>query len=120
MKLLTHEELMDLQRMQIVNEWLPEPDPIVQVRLFIPRSTCSWNITGAIIVPECQDTILFGYIDGDYREIGSFWLGELEEISAYSFDYRIKRDLDWEPKPLSQVITICSINQKSMHSKLNA
>jgi hypothetical protein len=51
-----------------------------------------------------NDWKLFGYTEGECNEYDSFWLGELEEISSSSFDYRIKQDPDWQSKRLSEII----------------
>jgi hypothetical protein len=53
-----------------------------------------WNLTE-------KDTF-FGYVEGDYRELGYFSLSELEKIRG-PLGLKVERDLYWKPKPLSEV-----------------
>ena len=77
----------------------------VHVRLQTQNQLWSWYIISARYLPESNDYELYCLIDGDYTELGTVWLGELEEISSSSLGMSIKRDEEWIPKPLDEVMS---------------
>ena len=46
--------------------------------------------------------LFFGYVKGDYNELGYFTLSELESVKGY-LGLGIERDLYFTPKPLSEI-----------------
>lgn len=73
------------------------PDPLVRVKYFHPMSHWTWY--GIDYDPK--ERIFFGYVEGDFNELGYFSLGELEDIKVFGLG--IERDLYFEPKPLSEI-----------------
>ena len=72
-------------------------DPVVQVKFFCPWNQWTWygfEFDG-------KDTF-FGYVKGDYNELGYFTLSELESVKGY-LGLGIERDLYFTPKPLSEI-----------------
>jgi len=67
------------------------------VKYFTPDSHRTWYV----LEFDGKDTF-FGYVDGDYAELGYFSLSELESIKG-PLGLKVERDLYWEPKPLSEV-----------------
>lgn len=93
MKLLTQaiiDNLPKLSEQEQVN------DPIAYVKLLHPISNWTWYITEFDGVDEC-----FGLVQGFEEEFGYFSLCDLESLRAGGF--RIVRDLNFTPCPLSQV-----------------
>jgi hypothetical protein len=72
-------------------------DPIVHAKYFTPDSYWTWYV----LEFDRKDTF-FGYVDGDYQEMGYYSLSELEKIRG-PLGLKVERDLYWEPKPLSEV-----------------
>jgi len=72
-------------------------DPIVYAKYFMPGSHWTWYV----LEFDGKDTF-FGYVDGDYQELGYFSLSELEGIRG-PLGLKVERDLYWKPKPLSEV-----------------
>jgi hypothetical protein len=72
-------------------------DPIVYAKYFMPDSHWTWYV----LEFDGKDTF-FGYVDGDYQELGYFSLSELESIRG-PLGLEVERDLYWKPKPLSEV-----------------
>jgi len=78
-------------------------DPLVIARFFNPTGAGTWYATEY----DPTDRIFFGYVSifGDWNdEWGSFSLGELEAYVG-TFGLGIERDLYFEEKPFSQIIT---------------
>jgi hypothetical protein len=82
-------------------------DPIVYAKYFMPDSHWTWYV----LEFDGKDTF-FGYVDGDYQELGYFSLSELESIRG-PLGLKVERDLYWKPKPLSEVKKEISKAQKS-------
>jgi hypothetical protein len=82
-------------------------DPIVYAKYFMPDSHWTWYV----LEFDGKDTF-FGYVDGDYQELGYFSLTELESIRG-PLGLEVERDLYWKPKPLSEVKKEISKTQKS-------
>ena len=88
-----------------------ENDPLVICKFFLPNSHWTWYATEF----DGKDTF-FGYVIGDFPELGYFTLSELEELRApltlcmegkcqtYSQAVKVERDLYFEPCPLSKVM----------------
>lgn len=95
MKLLTKE----LERkIPDVDTACKKSDPICWAKFFTPWSHWTWYVLGC----DKDTKLCFGYVEGDYNEIGSFDLNELEEIRG-PFGMRIERDKFFDPVPLSEV-----------------
>jgi hypothetical protein len=71
-------------------------DPIVHLRFF-SHSGWIWYVTEGS--PEDDDFIFFGFVIALEQEWGQFSLLELTEAGLH-----VKRDLHFEPAPLSQVL----------------
>ncbi len=72
-------------------------DPIAWVKLFTPDSSWTWYITEY----DPNERLCFGLVIGQERELGYFSLAELETVRG-PLGLPIKRDLYWDPKPLSK------------------
>tara|TARA_Y100000310_G_C20421043_1_gene686702 strand:+ start:157 stop:531 length:375 start_codon:yes stop_codon:yes gene_type:complete len=97
-------------------------DPIVHVKFFHPFSSWAWFATEAWQIIEVQDSddykeeplsynlqpgealediIFFGWVHGDFPELGTFSFNELRSVRKHGLG--IERDLHFQPKPLSEV-----------------
>lgn len=86
-------------------------NPLVICKFFLPNSYWTWYATEF----DSKDTF-FGYVIGDFPEMGYFSLSELEQLRAplticigrkcqtYQRIVMVERDLNFEPCPLSEVI----------------
>ena len=74
-----------------------ERDPIVYVKFFAPMTLWHWYGTEF----DGED-IFFGWIHGDYPELGYFSIGELESILIAGL-LPIERDVDLPPKTRSSL-----------------
>ncbi len=72
-------------------------DPVVYVKYFLPFTRWYWYVTEF----DGED-MFFGFVVGDYPELGYFALSELESIRG-PYGASVERDLGFEPIPLSQV-----------------
>ena len=81
-------------------------DPIVYAKYFMPDSHWTWYV----LEFDGKETF-FGYVDGDYQELGYFSLSELESIRG-PLGLKVERDVYWKPKPLSEVKKEISKAQK--------
>ena len=79
-----------------------ERDPLVRVKFFYPDF--SWTWYG---IEFDGDDLFYGFVDGDFPELGSFRLSELLENRG-TLGCEIERDLYFTPKPLSEVRTLGS------------
>lgn len=75
-----------------------EDDPTVWVRYFCPWNQWTWY---GIEYDEKRG-LFFGYVEGDFREMGYFPLSELQELCGPA-GLRIERDRFFKPQPLSVV-----------------
>jgi len=73
------------------------PDPIVYVKYFLPFSHWHWYAYEF----DGKDTF-FGWVYGDFPELGYFSLSELESIKG-RFELGVERDLLFTPTPLSEI-----------------
>lgn len=73
-------------------------DAIVHVKFFDPCSHWTWYATEF----DPEDGIFFGWVDGDFPELGYFSLEELES-SKNSLGISIERDIHFTPKTMREV-----------------
>jgi hypothetical protein len=79
-------------------------DPLARVRLFTPDSSYVWYLTEyAEVAPDETPRLAFGLTVNQFGdELGYISIDELESIRG-PFGLRVERDLDFTPRPLSQV-----------------
>ena len=87
-----------------------EPDPLVVVKFFHPLSPWTWYAYEGSPVDalgyydtdkEKVDFLFFGWVYGDYPELGYFSLSEMEAVQVMGLG--IERDLHFTPMKLSEV-----------------
>jgi len=87
-----------------------EPDPMVICKFFHPLSHWTWYAYEGSPVDangfydteeEKVDFLFFGWVYGDFPELGYFSLSELESVSVMGLG--IERDLLFKPMRLSEV-----------------
>jgi hypothetical protein len=93
MKLLT-EEIR--QKLPPLGSQADSLDPTIIVKFF-----CPWNHWTWFAYEFDGEDVFFGYVKGDFNEIGSFSLAELESVRG-PLGLTIERDLYWQKKPLSE------------------
>ena len=71
-------------------------DPIVYVKFF-----CPWNQWTWFAYEFDGEDIFFGYVKGDFDELGTFSLSELESVRG-PMGLTIERDIYFTHKPLSK------------------
>jgi len=76
-----------------------EADPMVICKFFHPLSPWTWYAYEGS--PEDDDFIFFGWVNGDFPELGYFSLQELESVNVMGLG--IERDLFFTPMHLSEV-----------------
>lgn len=91
-KLLTQELLNKLPRLHANEE---EEDPLVWVKFFFP----DWSWTWYAIEFDGED-LFFGFVDGDFPELGCFRLSELLNNRG-KCGLPIERDRYFTPRRLS-------------------
>ena len=74
-----------------------EPDPTVHVKYFDLCGSWSWYATEFDGVD-----IFFGWVDGDFPELGYFSLSELQSVKINGVQ-RIERDIYFAPRQLSEI-----------------
>lgn len=100
MRLMTKQ--LEKRFLQVGNQGELE-DPLVIAKFFNPCGAGTWYATEY----DPKDKIFFGYVSifGDWNdEWGSFSLEELESFQG-PFGIGIERDLFFDEKPFSQVVT---------------
>lgn len=94
-KLLTKKLLKQLPPIGATAE---EPDPLVLCKFFYPDFGWTWYA-----IEYCPTSkIFFGFVDGDFAELGSFSLQELTDNCGI-FGMPIERDRSFQPCRLSQL-----------------
>jgi hypothetical protein len=73
------------------------PNPIVVTRFFHPFSNWVWYATAY----DPRHRMFFGWVKGDYPELGYFSLDEMMAIKVGGLG--IERDLGWTEKHLDEV-----------------
>jgi hypothetical protein len=86
-----------LQKVPKLYETEDDPDPRVYVKLFFPSFQWTWYVTEF----DGQD-VCFGYVDGDFPELGYFSLKELVETRD-KLGMPIERDRSFRPCRLSEL-----------------
>lgn len=94
MKLLTKELLAQIPPLYATENI---PDPMVWIKFFYPDFSWSWYG----IEFDGKDTF-FGFVDGDFPELGYFSLSELRKNRG-TLGLPIERDLYFEPCRLSKL-----------------
>ena len=93
MKLLTKEIK---EKLPLIGSQDEVDDPVVYVKFF-----CPWNEWRWFAYEFDGEDILFGYVEGNFDEFGTFSLSELESVRG-PMGLSIERDIHFKPKPLSQ------------------
>ena len=94
MKLLTKKLRRQLPRLYATEH---EDDPLVICKFFFP----SWDWTWYAIEFDGKD-IFYGFVDGDFPELGYFSLAELQNHRD-KFGLPLERDLFFKPVRLSKL-----------------
>lgn len=77
------------------------PDIKVPVKIFDPTSQWTWYMTEY----DPAHRLCFGFVVGDYEELGYFDLNELEQVRG-RFGLPLERDRHWDPNTtLAQVMS---------------
>ena len=74
-----------------------EKDPMVVCKFFLPLTKWTWFATEF----DGKDTF-FGYVCGEYPELGYFSLNELENLEG-PYGIGVERDMFFQPIKLSEV-----------------
>lgn len=74
-----------------------DEDPICQVHFFHPMSSWDWFATEY----DAEDKVFFGWVHGNFDELGYFSLDELESVKIMGLG--MERDIAFKPTPLSVV-----------------
>ena len=78
-------------------------DAIAQVKFFSPDAQWTWFAVSASQDPDTGDVQFFGLVHGFERELGYFWLSELESVRG-PLGLPVERDLYWTPVPLADLM----------------
>lgn len=101
MKLLTKEIIKKLPKLRTNERKNPNEIPII-VKFFCPWNQWTWYATEG--EARNDDYLFFGFVRGNFDELGYFTLLELESVTGLG-GLKIERDLHWSDKTtLSQVI----------------
>lgn len=76
-----------------------EADPICYVKFFHPLSFWTWYATEGS--PQDGDFLFFGWVYGDFPELGYFSLSEMESVIVAGLG--MERDIHFQPTRLSEV-----------------
>ncbi len=85
------------QRLPKLYEQENNTDPMVICKFFLPMTKWTWYA----IEFDGKDTF-FGYVVGDYPELGYFTLSELKDIEG-PYGLKVERDMYFDPQPLSKI-----------------
>jgi hypothetical protein len=108
MKLLTK---ADLRKLESQDPYHPDgpgrelsaSEALALVKFFTPDAQWTWFAVSASQDPDTGDVQFFGLVQGLERELGYFWLSELERVRG-PLGLPVERDLYWEPVPLADLI----------------
>ena len=78
-------------------------EKIVYAKFFAPNTCWTWFVLEGSWNEDHEDFTFFGLVHGFEKEYGYFSLNELESVGISNPLYRIKRDLHFTPKPLSNI-----------------
>ena len=81
---------------------LSQEEELVIAKFFTPDAGWTWYAVSASPDPN-GDVQFFGLVDGLERELGYFWLSQLQEARG-KFGLPVERDLYWEPIPLMRLM----------------
>lgn len=79
MKLLTAVIIKKLKSMKPYATEKETVSPII-VKFFTPDSSWTWYVIEGSQDPETSDWQFFGLVDGHEKELGYFWLSELQTV----------------------------------------
>ena len=101
MKLLTKELRSKLP--EYGSQAFKEPEDItIIVKFFCPWNQWTWYAYEF----DGEDTF-FGYVKGDFNELGTFSLSELENVRG-PLGLHIERDMYYKPQTLAEVMSKCA------------
>jgi len=100
MKLLTKELRDKFPKLGETDSKKLEEIPII-AKFFDPTGSWTWYATEG--QQEGDDFIFFGYVRGDFPELGEFSLKELESVKGH-FGLGIERDLYFGKHTLAEVM----------------
>ena len=108
MKLLTDADLKKLQAQDPYHpsgpgRELPPNELVIFTKFFTPDASWTWYAVSASVDAESGDVQFFGLVDGLDRELGYFWLSELQAARG-PLGLSVERDLYWHPKTLAEVM----------------
>lgn len=89
-------------RIPKLRETEQEEDPMIWVKLFFPDFSWSWYI-----IEYDGDDLCFGWVDGDFPELGYFRLSELY-MARGKLGLPIERDRFFRPVRLTAVQAQCA------------
>jgi hypothetical protein len=98
MKLLTRELLKKLPPLYSQEN---VEDPLVICKFFYPDFSWTWYA-----IEFDRKDLFFGYVAGDFPELGYFSLSELL-ANRGKWRLPVERDLNFESAPLSQIRKLC-------------
>lgn len=96
-----YDYVLDSDELPSTEEVLHQDDPLVRVKLFDPQG--SWTFYIAAFDPDTG--LVSGAVDGHDFELGDFDMNELCELRPRPFRLPLERDLYFEPRPLSVVLS---------------
>jgi len=99
MKLLTADIIKKLPKFGAMEKKKPEETPII-VKFFATFSNWTWYVTEGE-KQEDGSWLFFGWVHGDFPELGYFGLAELEEIKG-PFGLGIERDMHFGDHTLAE------------------
>lgn len=91
MKLLTAAIIKKLLSQKPYETEAQDVSPII-VKFFAPFSNWTWYVIEGSQDPETKDWQFFGLVEGHEKELGYFWLSELESVKGL-FGLGIERDM---------------------------
>ena len=75
-------------------------DVMVMAHYFTPMGNMDWYATEY----NPEEKLFFGWVNGEFPELGYFSLSEFEEVNAHSYVPKIERDMHWTPVSLKEVM----------------
>ena len=94
MQLLTTQLLKDLPMLGATEI---DKDPLVRAKIFYPNFSWTWYA-----IEYDGEDLFYGYVDGDFPELGYFSLAELQQNRG-KLGLPIERDRSFVPCPLSVI-----------------
>lgn len=86
-----------LDKLPAIGETENQNDPMIICKFFLVGSKWIWYATEF----DGSD-LFFGYVAGDFPELGYFRLSELKDVRGL-FNLPIERDLYFKPRKLSEI-----------------